>query len=182
MWNGPWSSRLPWQADNDAALADWARSLRRDVGRRRWRPAVAGSDAHLAGQLGVPHTVGSADGLDPGAILAGLGAGRSWAADTTATELRMHVAAGDRSAGIGEVLVTYGERCTIHLEVGGVPDGVVAVHTDTRVAHGALVPSDGVGSFEWSTTADASFVRVEVRHPDGRMAALTNPVILARGG
>jgi hypothetical protein len=32
---------------------------------------------------------------------------------------------------------------------------------------------------EWETTAaDSAFVRVEVRHRAGRVAALTNPVVL----
>ncbi|WFE29929.1 hypothetical protein O7623_12415 [Solwaraspora sp. WMMD791] len=40
--------------------------------------------------------------------------------------------------------------------------------------------ADGAGSLRWRTDATASvFVRVEVRHLDGRLAALTNPVTLA---
>jgi hypothetical protein len=32
---------------------------------------------------------------------------------------------------------------------------------------------------EWPTNAkESAYVRVEVRHPTGRMAALTNPIIL----
>ncbi len=32
---------------------------------------------------------------------------------------------------------------------------------------------------EWSTNAEESaYARVELRHPTGRMAALTNPIIL----
>jgi hypothetical protein len=32
----------------------------------------------------------------------------------------------------------------------------------------------------WDTTAEESmFVRIEVRRPDGQVAALTNPIVLA---
>jgi len=36
-----------------------------------------------------------------------------------------------------------------------------------------------MGTVEWRTSRDESeFVRIEVRHPAGHMAALTNPIIL----
>ncbi|MDG6107037.1 hypothetical protein Daura_27715 [Dactylosporangium aurantiacum] len=37
---------------------------------------------------------------------------------------------------------------------------------------------DDAGVGRWRTGGDAGFARVEARHPDGRMAALTNPVVL----
>ncbi|MFI5912155.1 PHP-associated domain-containing protein [Dactylosporangium sp. NPDC051541] len=76
VWNGPWTSDRPWQADNEAALAEWGRRL--DAGIRQ--PAIGSSDAHLAGQLGVPHTVVRAEERTPAAIVAGLRAGHSWIA------------------------------------------------------------------------------------------------------
>ncbi|WP_433607355.1 PHP-associated domain-containing protein [Dactylosporangium sp. CA-139114] len=76
VWNGLWASDRPWNADNEATLAEWKRRL--DAG---WRqPAIGGSDAHLAGQLGTPHTVVRAEALTPAAIVAGLRAGHSWIA------------------------------------------------------------------------------------------------------
>ena len=57
VWNGAWTSDAPWQADNEAALADWHRALAADIPTGRWRPAVGDSDAHLTGQLGTPHNV-----------------------------------------------------------------------------------------------------------------------------
>jgi hypothetical protein len=45
--------------------------------------------------------------------------------------------------------------------------------------HRESFPGDGPGVVEWGTNAgESAFVRVEVRHPDGRMAAIGNPVIL----
>ena len=90
VWNGPWTSDVPWQADNEAALAEWARSLAADVSNvpeGRWRPAIGNSDTHLAGQIGLPHTVVAADRVSPTALLTALRAGRSWIAESAAVRL-----------------------------------------------------------------------------------------------
>jgi hypothetical protein len=61
-----------------------------------------------------------------------------------------------------------------------VPSGRISLHTDRGTAHRDALPNDGTGTTEWTTTADESaYVRLEVRHPNGAMAALTNPVILS---
>lgn len=180
VWNGPWASDVPWQADNAAALAEWGRGLAADVHGGRWRPAIGGSDTHLAGQLGTPHTVVLAEELSTDAVLAGLRAGRSWIAGSAAVELSMTVAAGDRRAGIGERLPTGGEAAVVRVELSGVPSGTVSFHTERGRAHREQLPADGSGAVEWRTSAEsAASVRVEVRHPGGDMAALTNPVVLA---
>ena len=45
---------------------------------------------------------------------------------------------------------------------------------------GESLSGDGSSVVEWRTsTAEPAFVRIEVRHSDGHMAALTNPVVLA---
>jgi hypothetical protein len=63
--------------------------------------------------------------------------------------------------------------------VRGVPSGTVSFHTDQGTVHRESLPGNGSGAVEWGTNAEESaFVRLEVRHPDGRMAALTNPIIL----
>ncbi len=179
VWNGRWSSDLPWNADNEAALAEWGRSLAAGIHGGRWRPAMGNSDTHLAGQIGIPHTVVLAESLDSDAILAGIRAGRSWIAESAAIELSLDVSAGDRSAGIGERLKTRSESAVVRTEVRGVPSGTVSVHTDRGTVHRESLPSDGSGAVEWRTSAaDSAFVRIEVRHPGGHMAALTNPVIL----
>jgi PHP-associated len=179
VWNGLWASDLPWNADNEAALAEWGRALAAGIHRGRWRPAMGNSDAHLEGQLATPHTVVRADELTADAVLAGIRAGRSWIAESAAVELSVEVSSGDRSAGIGERLWTRGRPATVRVGVGGVPSGTVTVRSDRGRVHRESLPGDGPGVVEWCTNAeDSAFVRVEVRHPDGRMAALGNPVIL----
>ncbi|MFF3782049.1 CehA/McbA family metallohydrolase [Streptomyces sp. NPDC001933] len=180
VWNGAWSSDVPWNADNEAALAEWGRGLAADIHRGRWRPAMGNSDTHLAGQMGVPHTVVLAEELSAEAVLAGIRAGRSWIAGSAAVELSCTASAGGRSAGIGERLMAGDAPAEVRVDVRGVPSGTVAFHTERGVAHRASLPGSGAGTVEWRTrTADSAFVRIEVRHPDGQMAALCNPVVLA---
>jgi predicted metal-dependent phosphoesterase TrpH len=180
VWNGLWRSDLPWNADNEAALAEWGRGLASGVNRGRWQPAIGNSDAHLAGQLGRPHTVVLADELSTTAVLAGLRAGRSWLADSMAVELSFEVAAGDRSAGIGDGLRARGEPVVARLEVHGVPCGSVSFHTEQGVTHQESLPGNGSGTVEWGFSGtDTGFVRVQVRYDDGSMAAITNPVLVS---
>ena len=224
VWNGRWRSDLPWNADNEAALAEWGRSLAADIHRGRWRPAIGNSDAHLAGQIAAPHTVVWAEQPNTSGILAGLRAGRSWIAESATVDLSFDVRAGgvraggvrasdvrgggvrgggvragdvrasdvrasdvrggdvrggDRLAGIGESLTTGDEPAVARVAVRGVPSGVVSLHTDRGLAHRRDLPGDGTAVVEWQTTAaESAFVRVEVRHPDHQMAALTNPILL----
>ncbi|MFC1439717.1 CehA/McbA family metallohydrolase [Streptacidiphilus sp. N1-10] len=179
VWNGPWTSDVPWQADNEAALAEWGRSLAADIHQGRWRPAVGNSDTHLEGQIGIPHTVVLAEELSSEAVLAGIGAGRSWIAASAAVELSFTASAGGRSAGIGDRLDTGDEPAVVRAEVQGVPSGAVSFHTEKGRAHQASLAESGAGTVEWRTSEEESaFVRVEVRYADGRMAALSNPIIL----
>ena len=179
VWNGLWTSDLPWNADNEAALAEWGRGLATDVLGGRWRPAMGNSDTHLEGQIGTPHTVVPAEELSTDALLAGIRAGRSWIAGSAAIELSLTVCAGDRSAGIGERLKTRDEPALVRVDVRGVPSGTISFHTDRGKVHRASLPSDGSGAVEWRTSAEESaFVRIEVRHAEGHMAALSNPIIL----
>ena len=171
-WNGAWRSEVPWQADNEAALAEWGRGLAADIRAGAWRPAIGNSDAHLEGQIGTPQTVVLASELSPAAVLAGLRAGRSWIAESASVELSFTAHAGDRSAEIGERLRV--EAVVARVEVDGVPDAVVSFHTERGRAH-----SERAHEIEWPTTAgESGFIRIEVRHPGGAMAALTNPIIL----
>lgn len=180
VWNGLWISDEPWQADNAAALAEWGRGLAVDIRRGRWRPAMGNSDTHLEGQIGRPHTVVLADELSADAVLAGISAGRSWIAESATVELSFHASAGDGSADIGECLNTRGGSAVIRVNVRGVPSGTVSFHTDRGMVHRASLPGNGSGVLEWRTsTEESAFVRIEVRHPNGHMAALTNPIILS---
>jgi hypothetical protein len=179
VWNGPWTSDLPWQANNEVALAEWGRSLAVDVHRGRWRPAMGNSDTHLDGQIGIPHTVVAAEEFTPAAILGSIRAGRCWIAESAAVQLTFSLAAGGRRAGIGEGLNTDGAQVVAQVQVRGVPAGAVTFHTEKGVTHRAVLPATGTGDLQWHTSAaEAGFVRIEVRHPDGRMAALSNPITL----
>jgi hypothetical protein len=179
VWNGWWRSELPWNADNEAALAEWGRGLAAGIHHGRWRPVIGNSDVHLHGQIGTPHTVVRASELGTDAVLAGLRGGRCWIAESAEVQLEFTACAGDRSAGIGERLHTGGEPAVATVKVSGVPSGTVTFHTDRGRVHRDVL-GDGPGTMAWSTNAKASpFVRVEVRHPTGHMAALTNPIVLA---
>ena len=181
VWNGRWSSSLPWNADNEAAVADWAHGLAEGVREGRWRPAIGNSDAHLADQLGTPCTVVMAEELSTRAILAGLRAGRSWIAESQSIDVSFTATSGDRSAGIGGQLETAGEMADVVLTVRhGIASGIVSIHTDAGQVHSQALPTAGAGVVAWRTRAgESSYVRAEIRHPDGAMAALTNPIILS---
>lgn len=180
VWNGLWSSDRPWNADNNAAVAEWGRTLAAGIRSGRWLPAIGNSDTHLDGQIAIPHTVVLADELSTSAVLAGIRAGHSWIAGSTAIDLSLHARSGARSAGIGDQLDTFGKPAVIQSVVNGVPSGTVSFHTDRGTVHRETLPGDGPGTIEWRTSAEESaFVRVEVRQPEQQMAALTNPVILS---
>ena len=180
VWNGLWSSDRPWNADNNAAVAEWGRTLAAGIRSGRWLPAIGNSDTHLDGQIAIPHTVVLADELSTSAVLAGIRAGHSWIAGSTAIDLSLHARSGERSAGIGDQLDTFGKPAVIQSVVSGVPSGTVSFHTDRGTVHRETLPGDGSGTIEWRTSAEESaFVRVEVRQPEQQMAALTNPVILS---
>src|SRR5215471_4031578 len=179
VWNGLWTSDLPWNADNEAALAEWGRRLAADIQGGRWRPALGNSDAHLEDQIGMPQTVVLAEKLSTNAVLDGIRAGRSWIAESVTVELSFTAAAGDQSAGIGERLEIRGEPIVIVAEVRGVPSGAVSFRTDRGAVHRAPLPSSESATVEWHTSGEESqFVRIEVRNSEGRMAALTNPILL----
>ncbi|MFD6755609.1 CehA/McbA family metallohydrolase [Micromonospora gifhornensis] len=179
VWNGRWASDLPWNADNEAALAEWGRSLASDIRQGQWLPVVGNSDAHLAGQLGTPHTVVDAEELSCDAVLAGVRAGRSWIAESAAVTLDVTATAAARTGGVGEHLATDGEPIAVRVQVCGVPSGTITLHTEHGVVHRHSLPDHGAGVTQWRTSADeTSFVRVEVRHPNRQMAALSNPIIL----
>jgi hypothetical protein len=180
VWNGQWSSDVPWQADNEAALAEWGRSLAADIRQGRWRPAIGNSDTHLEDQIGIPHTVVLADELSADAVLAGIRAGRSWIAASDTVELSFTVSAGQHVAGIGERLKTGSEPAVVRVDVRGVPSGKASFHTEKGKAYRASLPDTGSGTVEWHASAeDSEFIRVEVRDLKGHMAALSNPILLA---
>ncbi|PNG89531.1 hypothetical protein SMF913_24996 [Streptomyces malaysiensis] len=104
VWNGLWTSDRPWNADNEAALAEWGMSLAADIHTGSWRPAMGNSDTHLEGQIGIPHTVVFAEELSTEAILTGIRAGRSWIAESADVDVLFTANADGRVAGVGEQL------------------------------------------------------------------------------
>lgn len=173
VWNGPWRSDVPWQADNEAALAEWGRGLARGILAGRWVPAVGNSDVHLPGQLGVPQVVVWAAELSGAAVLGAVRDGRSWIAGSREVDLSFTAVAGDRVVEVGERVV---EPVVVRVAVSGVADGTVTLHTD----RGAVLRRKAGEVVEWRTSPEeALFVRAEVRHADGMMAAITNPIILS---
>lgn len=180
VWNGLWTSDRPWNADNEAGLADWSRDLGRDIEEGFWRPAMGNSDTHLEGQLGLPHTVVLADALNPEALLAGIQAGRSWVAGSAEVELEFSATSGADRAEIGERLAAGSGPVTVHFQVRGMAGGAVRFHTDRGEALRETFSGPG-HTTTWGMNSDgARFVRCEVRHRDGSMAALTNPIVLDR--
>lgn len=193
VWNGPWT------VDDEFAVATWDGMLVESVRRgTRFLPAIGNSDAHNPGQvIGLPQTVVQADRLSAAALTAGLAAGRSWLAESSAVQLELAVDGGGRSATCGDTLrLRPTDRIVVTAVVAGVPDGVVRVVTDEGQVLQQQLDASGAGTVRWLSTASlAAYVRVEVRHPKadgtpgsgtsmgpdlqlGPMAALTNPVFI----
>ena len=93
---------------------------------------MGGSDTHLSDQIGTPQTVVWAEELGAEAILAGLRAGRCWIAGSATIDLAVTARAGDRTAGVGEGLLTEGEPVAVEIEVHGVATGSIGPAVDVR--------------------------------------------------
>ncbi|MFJ1884032.1 CehA/McbA family metallohydrolase [Streptomyces sp. NPDC088137] len=184
VWNGAYTP------EDEIALAEWDNSL---VAAARWSkpwvPAMGNSDAHREpDQVGLPQTVVLADELSREAIVAGIRAGHSYIAESSAVTLSFGVSGGrGLHAGIGERLRVDGDDTpvTVRLEVTGAPGCTAHFVTDQGTLFTAGLPESGTGTVQWRTTpAYAAYVRAEVRHPaavpglPGALTALTNPVFL----
>ncbi|WP_369777973.1 CehA/McbA family metallohydrolase [Streptomyces sp. R33] len=180
VWNGPWTP------DDEVSLAAWDATLRGADG-ERWLPAVAGSDHHRdPDRIGGPQTVVLAEDLTRDAVLAGIRAGRSYAAESAQVTVGFEaVGARGEHAGIGERLrVAPDADVLIRLTVTGAPGCELRLITD----QGPAVTAPDATTLEWRTTpARSAYVRAEVRHPaaapplPGAPAAFTNPVWLPVG-
>ncbi|MET7366264.1 CehA/McbA family metallohydrolase [Streptomyces sp. NPDC005566] len=185
VWNGPYTP------EDEIALAEWDNSLVAAVrASKPWIPAMGNSDAHREpDKVGLPQTVVLADELSRKAITAGIRAGRSYIAESSAVTLAFGASGGrGLHAGIGERLrADEGTPVTVRLEVAGAPGCAAHFVTDQGTLFTAALPESGSGTVEWRTTPSyAAYVRAEVRHPasvpglPGALAALTNPVFLGR--
>ncbi|MDT9659169.1 CehA/McbA family metallohydrolase [Rhodococcus qingshengii] len=178
VWNGTWESDLPWQADNERALAHWARQLVVDVPAGRWTPAIGNSDTHLRSQMGLPHNVVAAERLNTDDLLTSIKAGRTWISAATTVDLSFMATFDDQCAQIGDELDTHGKSATVQATVHGVPFGTVTIHTDAGPIHSESLPGSGTCELSRPVPPTSTFVRAEVRSRTGHMAALSNPVIL----
>ncbi|MFF3783627.1 CehA/McbA family metallohydrolase [Streptomyces sp. NPDC001933] len=184
VWNGAYTP------DDEIALAEWDNSLVAAVRwSKPWVAAMGNSDAHREPDVvGLPQTVVLADELSREAIVAGIRAGHSYIAESSAVTLSFGVSGGrGQHAGIGERLRVDGDDTpvTVRLEVIGAPGCTAHFVTDQGTLFTAGLPGSGTGAVEWRTTPSyAAYVRAEVRHPatvpglPGAIAALTNPVFL----
>lgn len=178
VWNGPWT------ADDEVSLASWDATLCAANG-DRWLPALAHSDYHRdPDRVGEPQTVVLADDLSRAAILAGLRAGRAYAAESSAVSVDFTaVTARGAHAGIGETLAPADAdtEVLVRLSVTGAEGCELRLVTD----QGLVLTVPAAASAQWRTTsARTAYVRAEVRHPaqapplPGPPAALTNPIWL----
>jgi hypothetical protein len=181
VWNGPWTD------DDQATVIHWDGLLRSG----RWIPAIGDSDAHNPGQtVALPHTVVLADSLRQRDLLAGLKAGHSYLAESSAVTLAFTAKTDRRSAGIGDRLaVDTGTPVTIEVTVDGVPGTTVTILDQLGPEHTETVPASGSATVTWTTYPRYSkWVRAEVRRPSGgptttvtnAMVALTNPIFLGQ--
>ncbi|HET6502951.1 MAG TPA: CehA/McbA family metallohydrolase [Amycolatopsis sp.] len=181
VWNGPWTD------DDQQTVNHWDGLLRSG----QWIPAIGDSDAHNPDQIvALPHTIVLADSLRQQDLLAGLKAGRSWLAESSAVSLAFTATAGGLSAGIGDRLpVDTGTPVTVQATVGGVPGTTVSILDQLGIEHTETVPASGSATVSWTTSARYSrWVRAEVRRPSGgpnttlanAMVAMTNPIFLGQ--
>ncbi|MCY0956831.1 CehA/McbA family metallohydrolase [Streptomyces sp. H27-H5] len=178
VWNGAWTP------DDEVALAAWDAGLRGAQG-DRWIPALAHSDYHRdPDRAGGPQTVVLADDLSRTAILAGLRAGRAYAAESSAVSVAFTaVTSRGAHAGIGERLRSAdpATEVLVRLSVTGAQGCELRLITD----QGLVLTAPAATTLEWRTTPTRSaYVRAEVRHPaqlpplPGPLAAFTNPIWL----
>jgi len=153
-------------------------------------PAVGNSDAHNPDQVvGLPQTVVLATGLERGALLQGMRAGRSWIAESSAVELTFTASTLGRTVAIGSsVKPGLGAPVEVAVSVSGAPDTTIQLIDQTGPVLSGAVGATGTGQLSWTTYRRySSYVRVEVRRAPslgapGAMVAMTNPIYLAAPG
>ncbi|MFD3512009.1 CehA/McbA family metallohydrolase [Streptomyces sp. NPDC058657] len=181
VWNGPYTP------DDEVSLQAWDKTLGAGG---RWVPAMGSSDAHRdPDRVGHPQTVVLADDLSRTAVLAGIRAGRSYVAASSAVSLSLSVTGprGESATLGGRLAVADDAVVTVRLSVtGAAADATTHLVTDQgTVRTGA---GDGVS---WVTRASyVRYVRAEVRGAvggqggqgmPGALVAFTNPVFVGVG-
>jgi hypothetical protein len=184
LWNGPWT------LDDQACVEHWHSMLVTG----RFVPGVGSSDSHGFDQpLGHAQTVVNLPTLSASAMVAGVKAGRSWLAESSAVDLTFTASAAGRTVSCGEHLgAGPADAADVRLAVSGAPNCLAQVIGPAGAIAGAIVDGSGQATIDVAAPVGATpFVRAEVRRLDGEpvvnplegvpglaMVALTNPVFL----
>ncbi|MEJ7832575.1 MAG: CehA/McbA family metallohydrolase [Nocardioides sp.] len=184
IWNGPWT------LDDQVGVVAWHAML---VG-GRFVPVVGNSDSHRPDQtVGRAQTVVQAATLSVGAIVAGIRAGRSWLAESSAVDLAFTATLGGTTVSCGDRLPSGPtDLVDVRLEVAGAPTCLAQIIGPALPLAGALTDTAGRATVTSRVPAAlAPFVRAEVRRLDGApvlnplegvpalaMVAMTNPIFL----
>lgn len=178
VWNGGWCEA------NERAVAAWDALLRAGV----WKAATCGSDYHRPSDIpeGVPlapQTVVRARSLSADDVLAGMAAGRSYLTEWSDVELEMEAFVGGEDsvrAGIGETLRVDGLKVPVpQVRFVANRSGELRLLNETgTVYRGEVSPGDEV---VMGLPRDSRWVRAELRTPEGRMVAMTNPIFFEYG-
>jgi hypothetical protein len=190
VWNGPWT------LDDEGTLTRWHEMLVAGT----FVPVVGASDSHREDQpVGAPQTVVRADDLAAGALVAGLRAGRSWVAESSAVDLSFTAVGTTGTVSCGETLhASPDELVTLRLRAAGVPGSIGTLLGPAGPLASAPADETGVVLVEQSIPAPLPrFVRAEVRRPASSaddvptdpttdsagttMVALTNPLFVDLG-
>jgi hypothetical protein len=184
LWNGPWT------LDDQACVEHWHSMLVAG----RFVPGVGSSDSHGFDQpVGLAQTVVNLATLSAPAVVAGVRAGRSWLAESSAVDLSFTASAGGRTVSCGQRLgAGPAGVADVRLHVSGAPGCLAQVIGPAGPLAGTVTDAAGRASVVVSVPAAAApFVRAEVRRLDGEpvvnplegvpglaMVAMTNPVFL----
>lgn len=174
VWNGTWS------ALNEVALKWWNDLLKQGIS----KIAIGDSDTHVisgsANNLGRPQSVVYATGLSKKAILEGFRNGRVYLAATDSVRLKMTAAAGGLTAGIGEHLVAAAQTAVreVQMEIEGCAGTSVMLIDDSGIIYKKEITEHQAKVRLKLKNGKRTYVRAEIRKPDGKMVALTNPVWL----
>lgn len=169
VWNGRWCP------ENEQAVDLWDGLLR--AGRRVH--ALGGSDFHREGNAMVPCVWVKAKELSQPAVMDALRNGRVVVAESPCAPRLFLTGNG---AGPGETAPAPGGVLSARLRVSGGEGLTLRLIWPGGVRERRVDGED----FAWDENipldlARPAWVRAELRHPDGRMAALTNPVWAAGG-
>ncbi|MDQ4074816.1 MAG: CehA/McbA family metallohydrolase [Chloroflexota bacterium] len=169
VWNGAWTP-------DDRLAVDWWDSLLK-IGRRIH--AYGGTDYHGGDNPLVPAIWVYANNLSQPAIMEGLRLGRTFLSEGPNGPKLYLTARGEVLPG---GLITPGRDGTVPVAVRVVEGQGLLLRLVWATGEDKLSVKAGDVTLEYavpvSPTRTASYVRVELLYPDGRVAALTNPIYI----